>query len=166
MSTATIELKDWLEALTEVVRDYAGRSLRFDGTPAVSPMPQASANGQGGGETPPAAYVAILGERCSMHLGISSTMEGCRALVRALLGVRQRDPITDTEVVDGMSEILNIAAGKVKSRMVVRDGSLKLGLPIFVNGQVGIGESTERAAADVMIGPVPCRLLVYRRSRS
>lgn len=159
MSTATIELKDWLEALTEVVRDYAGRSLRFDGTPV------ASANGDGAGSVQPAAYVAILGERCSMHLGISASMDGCRALVRALLGMRQKDPITDTEVVDGMSEILNIAAGKVKSRMVVRDGSLKLGLPIFVQGQVGLGESTEKAAADVRIGPVPCRLLVYRRTR-
>jgi CheY-specific phosphatase CheX len=159
MSTATIELKDWLEALTEVVRDYAERSLRFDGTPAVS------SNGSGDGERRPAAYVAILGERCSMHLGISSSMDGCRALVRALLGMRQKDAIGDSEVVDGMSEILNIAAGKVKSRMVVRDGSLKLGLPIFVQGQVGLGESTERASADVMIGPVPCKLLVYRRTR-
>lgn len=159
MSTATIELKEWLEALTEVIRDYAGRSLRFDGTPAATAI-----NGNGA-EAQPAAYVAILGERCSMHLGISASMDGCRALVRALLGVRQKDPIADTEVVDGMSEILNIAAGKVKSRMVVRDGSLKLGLPIFVQGQVGMGESTERAAADVRIGPVPCRLLVYRRTR-
>lgn len=159
MSTATIELKDWLEALTEVVRDYAGRSLRFDGTPV------ASGNGDGAAAVQPAAYVAILGERCSMHLGISASMDGCRALVRALLGMRQKDPITDTEVVDGMSEILNIAAGKVKSRMVVRDGSLKLGLPIFVQGQVGLGESTEKATADVRIGPVPCRLLVYRRTR-
>lgn len=158
MSTATIELKDWLEALTEVVRDYAGRSLRFDGAPAAL-------GGAGEGETRPAAYVAILGERCSMHLGISSTMDGCRALVRALLGMRQKDAISDSEVVDGMSEILNIAAGKVKSRMVVRDGSLKLGLPIFVQGQVGLGESTERASIDVMIGPVPCKLLVYRRTR-
>ena len=158
MSTATIELKDWLEALTEVIRDYAGRSLRFDGAPA-------GPNGAGEGETRPAAYVAILGERCSMHLGISSSMDGCRALVRALLGMRQKDAISDSEVVDGMSEILNIAAGKVKSRMVVRDGSLKLGLPIFVQGQVGLGESTERASIDVMIGPVPCKLLVYRRTR-
>jgi hypothetical protein len=157
MSTATIELKDWLEALTEVIRDYAARSLRFDGTPAVS-------NGAAPGSEP-AAYVAILGERCSMHLGIATSMEGCRALVRALLGLRQKDPITDTEVVDGMSEILNIAAGKVKSRMVVRDGSLKLGLPIFVQGQVGLGESTEKATAEVRIGPVPCRLMVYRRTR-
>ncbi|HYJ31957.1 MAG TPA: chemotaxis protein CheX [Candidatus Binatia bacterium] len=157
MSTATIELKDWLEALTEVIRDYAARSLRFDGTPVVP-------NGASAGSEP-AAYVAILGERCSMHLGISTSMEGCRALVRALLGMRQKDPITDAEVVDGMSEILNIAAGKVKSRMVVRDGSLKLGLPIFVQGQVGLGESTEKATAEVPIGPVPCRLLVYRRVR-
>jgi len=158
MSTATIELKEWLEALKDVLRDYAGHSLRFDGPPV--------AQTGDGGDSRPAAYVAILGERSSLHLGVSTSMGGCRALVRALLGMRQRDPITDEVVVDGMSEILNIAAGKVKSRMVVRDGSLKLGLPMFVQGQVGYGESTERAAADVMLGPVPCQVLVYRRARS
>jgi len=158
MSIATIDLNDWLEALKDVIRDYAARSLRFDGPP--------QADNGAAADSAPAAYVAILGDRCSMHLGISATMGGCRALVRALLGMRQRDAITDAEVVDGMSEILNIAAGKVKSRMVVRDGSLKLGLPMFVQGQVGLGESTERAAADVLIGPVPCQLVVYRRSRS
>jgi hypothetical protein len=158
MSVAAIELNDWLDVLKDVVRDYAARSLRFDGPPL--------ADGARGGDPRPAAYVAILGDRCSMHLGLSTTMGGCRAIVRALLGMRQRDPITDAEVVDGMSEILNIAAGKVKSRMVVRDGSLKLGLPMFVQGQVGLGESTERASVDVMVGPVPCQLVVYRRSRA
>jgi hypothetical protein len=158
MSVATIELNDWLEALKDVIRDYAARSLRFDGPPQAE-------NGASA-DPRPAAYVAILGDRCSMHLGISATMGGCRSLVRALLGMRQKDEITDAEVVDGMSEILNIAAGKVKSRMVVRDGSLKLGLPMFVQGQVGLGEGTERAAADVLVGPVPCQLVVYRRSRS
>jgi CheY-specific phosphatase CheX len=154
-----IELNDWLEALREVVRDYAARSLRFDGAPQM----EAGAPASG---PKPAAYVAILGDRCSIHLGISSSMDGCRALARALLGRRQRDAIADAEVVDGMSEILNIVAGKVKSRMVARDGSLKLGLPLFVQGQVGMGEETERVSADVLLGPVPCQLLVFRRGRA
>jgi len=158
MSTTTIELKDWLETFQDVVRDYSA-ALRFDGTTLAE-------TGDAASDSRPAAYVSILGDRSSMHLGVSATMGGCKALVRALLGRRQRDPISEEEVVDGMSEILNIAAGKVKSRMVVRDGTLKLGLPMFVQGQVGYGESTERAAADVMIGPVPCRLLVFRRTRS
>ena len=159
MSIAMIGLNEWLEALREVVHDYAARSLRFDGAP------QAEAGAPAAG-VKPAAYVAILGDRCSMHLGISSSMDGCRALTRALLGMRQRDAISDAEVVDGMSEILNIVAGKVKSRMAARDGSLKLGLPLFVQGQVGMGDETERLSADVLVGPVPCQLLVFRRGRS
>ena len=114
-------------------------------------MPQPPANGNGA-ETPPAAYVAILGDRCSMHLGIASSMEAA-APSCARSSACASDPITDTEVVDGMSEILNIAAGKVKSRMVVRDGSLKLGLDLRSRAG-GHRRQPERASADVMIGPV------------
>ena len=63
---------------------------------------------------------------------------------------------------DAMSEILNILAGKVKSRLASRDGSLKLGLPIFLVGQIQMTANMERAAGEVEMGPVPCQLLVFR----
>ena len=61
-----------------------------------------------------------------------------------------------------MSEILNILAGKVKSRLSPRDGSLKLGLPIFLVGQIQVTANMDRAAGDVEMGPVSCQLLVFR----
>lgn len=157
MDTVTIELKEWLEALTEVTRDFAAGSLRFDGS--------ASADGPAILGPQPAAYIAILGETCSIHLGISTTASGCRMLVRALLGMRQKEEIAEKDVVDGLSEILNILAGKVKSRMSSRDRSLKLGLPMFILGQIQLSASMERASADVSVGPVPCQLLVFRNRR-
>ena len=63
---------------------------------------------------------------------------------------------------DAISEILNILAGKVKARLATRDGSLKLGLPIFLVGQIQVTANMDRAAGDVEMGPVLCQLLVYR----
>lgn len=157
MSATTIELSEWLECFRTVLSEFAPKHLRFDGgdPPARTSEPSS-----------PATYVAILGDGCSMYLGLSSSMEGCRVLSRALLGMRQRDDISDREVGDGMSEILNILAGKVKSRMSTRDKSLRLGLPMFVMGPVGHGDQTERCTADAKVGPVPCQLLVIRQQRA
>ncbi len=159
MSTATIDLQEWLTCLTDVANDLATNHLRFE-----SSTEQADATIGAG--VHPAVYVAILGSRNSMHLGLSATTAGCHALARAFLGLRGREDLTEREVIDGMSEILNILAGKVKSRMSTRDGSLKLGLPMFVAGTVGHGEGVERADHEVFLGPVPCRLHVFRQSRS
>jgi CheY-specific phosphatase CheX len=89
-------------------------------------------------------------------------MQGCRTLTRAFLGVREKDGISEKDVVDAMSEILNILAGKVKSRLASRDGSLRLGLPIFLVGQIQVTANMDRAVCGVDMGPVPCQLLVFR----
>lgn len=159
MSTTTIDLHEWLDTLSEVAQHYASNHLRFDRSAAAS---DATAPG-----TPrPAVYVSILGARSSMHLGLTTTPEGARTLARAFLGLRGPEAVGDHDVVDGLSEILNILAGKVKSRMSARDASLKLGLPMFVSGSVGHGEGTEKATVDVRLGPVPCQLQVFRQSRA
>ncbi len=161
MSTTTIELHEWLDILAQVARDYAAKHLRFergvDG--AAEPKPASPPAGR------PAVYVSILGTRSSMHLGLSTTPEGAHALARAFLGLRSRDALASRDVVDSLNEVLNIVAGKVKSRMSARDGSLKLGLPMFVSGAVGHGDGVEKASVDVMMGPVPCQLHVFRQSR-
>lgn len=159
MSATTIDLQEWLDCLARVTSEYATKHLRFDATAAA---PEAAR----GGVPRPAVYVAILGATSSMHLGLTTSQDGARILARAFLGLRGREEVADRDVVDGMSEILNILAGKVKSRMSARDGSLRLGLPMFVSGAVGHGDGTERAVADVTMGPVPCQLHVFRQNRS
>ena len=156
MSATTIDLQEWMDNLTQVAKEYAASHLRFEAgasSPATAPGPK------------PSVYVAILGDKSSMHLGLTTSADGARALARAFLGLRGKEEIADRDVVDGMSEILNILAGKVKSRMSVRDKSLRLGLPIFVAGAVGHGEGTEKAVVDVTMGPVPCQLHVFRQQR-
>lgn len=156
MSATTIDLQEWLDCLTQVANEYASKHLRFD---ASAPAP-AAANGPR-----LAVYVAILGDKSSMHLGLTTSPDGARVLTRAFMSLRGKDDVADRDVVDGMSEILNILAGKVKSRMSARDKSLRLGLPMFVSGAVGHGDGTERAVGDVTMGSVPCQLHVFRQQR-
>ena len=70
----------------------------------------------------------------------------------------------EKDVVDGVSEVMNIVAGKVKSHMAGRDGQLQLGLPMFVVHPIAGGSGMEVASADVTMGPVPVRLSIYRRA--
>ena len=157
MTVEGIGIQAWLAAFKESALDLATTSLRFDasvGTPLDCLC----------GE-PPSAYIAILSSRESIHLGVTTSLEGVRVLTRAMLRVRADRPIEDAEAVDGLSEILNIVAGKVKSRMTRTDGELLLGLPIFISGRTRPGAEMEHAEADVKLGPVPCRLTVHRRSR-
>ena len=154
MTTTAIGLDEWLTCFANAARDLAARSLRFDDSTAPDSGSRSSAR--------PAAYITVLGETTSMHLGIAASEEGCRALAQAFLGMRRKDSISDGDVVDGMSEILNILAGKVKSKLSGRDRTLRLGLPMFIVGQIQHRDNLERAAAEVMLGPVPCQLMVFR----
>lgn len=156
MKTAAIEAQEWLDSFTAVAKDFAAGSLRFDGaaTPTEVGPAKSGAN--------PGAYISVLSESNSMHLGLSASMQGCRTLTRAFLGIREKDGVSEKDVVDAMCEILNILAGKVKSRLAARDNSLKLGLPIFLVGQIQVTANMDRAADSVEMGPVPCQLLVFR----
>ena len=152
-TAATIDSNEWLACFADAARNFAAASLRFeDGVAPESTL----------GGSRPAAYITILGESTSVHLGIAASEEGCRTLARAFLGMRRKEEISESDVVDGLSEILNIVAGKVKSKLSGRDRTLRLGLPMFVVGQIQHRENMERASADVMLGPVPCQLLVFR----
>ncbi|HEY3216106.1 MAG TPA: chemotaxis protein CheX [Candidatus Eisenbacteria bacterium] len=152
----TIPLQQWLQVLQESTQEVARSGLRFDGTVPADAAAQAGR---------PGVYIAIFSESASLHVGLTTTPDGCRVLARSLLGLRESASLSDGEVVDAVSELVNIVAGKVKSRLAEHDSSLRLGLPLFVQGQIQVTELMERATADVRIGPVDCQLQVYRNPR-
>jgi hypothetical protein len=159
VAAKVIKIQEWLDCFKEATNDLAKSSLRFDGVPPrETPGKGEQAN--------PGTYIAIMTDSSSMHLGITSTPQGVRVLARGLLGLRQDQELSDQEAVDGVSEMMNIVAGKVKSKMASRDGTLQLGLPMFVQTPIQVNEQMERASADVTIGPVACQLLVFRNRRA
>ena len=152
-----IPLEEWLKTLRAASDELAKHSLRFDPQPAPATPEEA-------GE--PGAYIAILSPHNAVHLGLSASPARCRALARALLGLRHTEPLSEHDVVDGLSEVMNILAGKVKASMAGRDGQLHLGLPMFVANPIRSGADSESTSAPVRLGPVECTLRVYRRQRA
>jgi hypothetical protein len=164
-------MQEWMEIFRQATQEVVKTALRFEapakgqkgGRPAARGKPGAAAPDD---EPRPGAYIAILSEGASVHLGITASREGCRAMARSLLGLHPTQEVSDRETGDAVSELMNIIAGKVKSRISERDGTLQLGLPMFVEGRIQETGSMERQATDLEVGPVTCRLLVYRSKRS
>ena len=152
-----IPIEEWLTTLRDASNELAKHSLRFD------PQPPPAATEEPG---EPGAYIAVLSPHNAVHLGLSASPARCRALARALLGLRHSEPLTEHDVVDGLSEVMNILAGKVKASMAGRDGQLHLGLPMFVANPIRSGGDSESTSADARLGPVACTLRVYRRQRA
>jgi CheY-specific phosphatase CheX len=148
-----------MDCLQQSSVEIANQTLRFD----RDAVDRATPKGEGKG---PAAYIALLGEQTSVHLGIATSPDGCRAIARGLLGVRRTTELSDSEVMDGVNEVLNIVAGKVKSKMTAHDPTLRLGLPMFVLGEIRVTDGMEKASAMTRLGPVECELMVFRRKRA
>ena len=152
-----IPIEEWLDTLRAASDELAKHSLRFD------PQGAATAADEPG---EPGAYIAVLSPHNAVHLGLSATPARCRALARALLGMHHTEALSERDVVDGLSEVMNILAGKVKASMAGRDGQLHLGLPMFVANPIRASGDSESAAVPVRLGPVECTLRVYRRQRA
>ena len=152
-----IPIEAWLTSFRDAAGEVAKGSLRLGAEPVkreASPDPQ------------PGAYISLLSEEHSVHLGLSSSPDGCRALARGLLGIRPDQPIEDQEVADGVREVMNMVAGKVKSKMAARDGALQMGLPMFLASAAHPSPDGESAAAELQLGSVDCTLVVYRSKRA
>ena len=154
MKDDTIPMKEWLKAFQSAAGDLAEGSMRFD--------PRADLTDDG---SRPGAYIAILSEHNSVHLGLSASPAALRAVAHAMLSMRHEETLTERDVIDGVSEVINILAGKVKSQMAGRDGQLRLGLPMFIPSPIAAGPGMETATTELKLGPVSCRLSVYRRTR-
>jgi len=156
MESRVIPIQDWLDTFRGAAEDFARGSLRFDGKNAAS---------EDSGERP-GAYIAILSDTESVHLGLCLSPHDGHRLARALLGMSACEVLQENDMVDGVSEVMNIIAGKVKSRMAARGESLRLGLPMFIPRPITPTGDMQTASVEIALGPVPCRLTVYRRERT
>jgi hypothetical protein len=164
-----IGMQEWIEFFRQATQEVVSTALKFEAPAKESKAARPAARGKAAaapdGEPRPGAYIAILSEGSSVHLGITASREGCRAMARSLLGLHPTQDVSDQETGDAVSELMNIIAGKVKSRVSERDHTLQLGLPMFVQGRIQETGSMERQAAELEVGPVTCHLLVYRSKR-
>jgi len=153
-----IPLDEWVRQMEAVSGELSRSALKFETRRALK-LPASKKEGVG-------SYISVLSAFDSMHLGLVASSAGCRVLARGLLHAPSDEELSDSEVVDGVNELVNILAGKVKARMVGRDGTLRLGLPMFLTTPVRLTESMEVCEGVTEVGPVECRLLVFRNRRA
>lgn len=130
--SAKLSASQWLDAAVDATRETAIASLgsaevEVSGTHREVPV------GLMG------AYVPLMADDQSLHIGLVSSDEGCATMARALLGMEpddEEEELREDDMVDAVAEVVNILAGVMMRRMADRVSSFDLGLPIFVSGKV------------------------------
>jgi CheY-specific phosphatase CheX len=145
---------EFLEAFLASAHELATSALGFDASEELrryNSLPTSSES----------AYIAMVGERTSVQLGLTTNAEGCRLLARAILALGEDEgDLPPADVADAMGEISNILAGRIKTLVASTETSINLGIPIFLHGHLEVSEGTDIAAADMRLGPVPVTVLV------
>lgn len=154
MSESTT-LQEWLAAMIDASTELATVTLGFDGVTTVGTADDVADHSAG-------AYIGLVGETTTVQLAMCSTIDGCKQLARALLGMTEEDELADSDMADAMGEVMNIVAGTVKTRMDGRLPALKLGLPLFVTGRVYSVNQPETAVLNVDVGPIRAQLVAFR----
>lgn len=154
LTEVTVETS--LDALVDSANELAA-CLGFDGVTIVSHDEAVALPAWG-------SYVPLVGDSVSLQVGIAADEAARKGVTAALLGM-EADEVDPDDVVDAVGEAVNILAGLVKTRLVDAEPSLKLGLPMCVEGHVLVTPSFAQAVAHVELGPVPVSLVVLRHRK-
>ena len=149
---------EWLEAMVDAFEETATSMMGFEtvikGT-FYDSVPERWAG----------SWLALVGTGDQAQIGIAGDRPTCDGLARALLGFEPDEDMSDDDLVDAMSEIVNVVAGGLKTRIAERQPGLSLGLPVFFKGQPRLTPQLECAVAEVTLGEFVPSLLVLRPSK-
>jgi CheY-specific phosphatase CheX len=149
---------DWLQAVVDSSDEFATSMLGLSGAKIIEisgTLPQSES----------AAYIALVGEKTAIQVGLSATPDNSQLLAKALMGMEPEEEDLETaEVADAFSEIANILAGQVKTKMADAQDPVNLGLPMFIRGDLSIPENTEVSIAKATMGDIPVTLLVLKNN--
>lgn len=155
MTLTEVTVETSLDALVDAADELAA-CLGFDGVTLLGTEALALA--------PWGAYVPLVGDNVSLQVGLSAGEAARAGIAGALLGMAP-DEVDPADVVDAVGEAVNILAGQVKTRLVDVEPTLKLGLPMFVEGHILVTPSFAQAVAHVELGPVPVSLVAVRHRK-
>jgi CheY-specific phosphatase CheX len=107
------------------------------------------------------AFVQVVCPEGAVLLGITGTSEACDGIARRMLGMDPDEPIEESDANDAMGEIINIAAGTVKTKLSPQLGSIELGLPLFLSGRLRAVGHIAVELTEVRIGSREFSLIVF-----
>ena len=154
-SGATIDV--WMDASLEALRDVMVQACGMDGLDVVASADQMPPDLAG-------AFIPLAGERDSAQVGLAGDLDARQRVCGALMQMSPEEAaeLSTSDVVDAMGEIVNIAAGGIKSRLQPMLGALTMGLPLFINGRVEATERVETRVARVTTGGLELVVVVVR----
>jgi len=107
------------------------------------------------------AFVQVVCDEGPVLLGITGSSKACNGLAKLMLGMNDDDDIDEVDAYDAVGEIINIAAGGVKTRLTGTLGKIELGLPVFLSGRLRAVGHIAVESTQVKIGEHQCELLVF-----
>jgi CheY-specific phosphatase CheX len=150
----SLSTSEWMDALNGTMNEIASTALGLEGSAHVRTSACIPTGLEG-------AYLALVGEQDSIQIGLASSAEGCQILAKAMLGMEPGDEdLPAGDLADAVCEIVNILAGGVKGRVHGKVPPIKIGIPIFVHGNVQSSDRTVLAVAEVVVGRVPAALVL------
>ena len=154
----TVSGDQWLNAALESVKEVATGALCNDEFEVTGRRWRST--GHFG------AYIPLVTEEESLHVGVVASRSGCALLTRALLGMEpdEEDP-THADVADAVGEIANMVAGGMQRRMSELFPLSQLGLPIFIHGDIEPTPKMETLVARVQIGEISLEVVVLRQCK-
>jgi hypothetical protein len=148
---------DWLGAMVESTRELAAELLSCDVGDAANDV-KTQLEG---------ACIAIVGNDATVEMAIFSDESGCDELTRRFLAMEAHEPGPSPEVTrDALGEIVNILAGAVKTRMLMADAELRLGLPLCVRAPFGPVGECDHAEIGLRVGGALVQLNIWQRAHA
>lgn len=154
MGTECLEsASDWMKSLVGAMEETADKFL--DGTKLkVIALSK---------ELPPefsGAFLQLIAPSDPVLIGLIGPDITCYKLSKVLLGMEPNEDLGVSDMNDAMGELINVAAGGVKSRMGERSDSIQLGLPLFLDGRLRMGGNIGVEVITAQLGGNFCALLV------
>jgi len=157
VSTTVVELEHWLEAMRSAAEELVSVALAshtYEYVPGRNDIPWKQTIG---------AYVPIVANNFSVHLGLLSSPDGCHSIARSLLNRPEDEKVSEEDMADAIREVVNILGGMTKTRIEGDIPRSTLGLPIFINGHVQITREQEAGLQMIKIGSTTCYLIALRQ---
>ena len=109
------------------------------------------------------AFAPLVGQNATMQLGIMATPVGQEAVARVVLQMEPDEEIDHDCISDAMGELANCVVGQMKVAMRKVDPTLKIGLPVFIEGKVEDIGGAEQAVLKVQLNGVAVSLVVVAK---
>jgi Chemotaxis phosphatase CheX len=150
---SAIDAQAWLSAVVEAGRELAETTFAAEASEAI-PLAQVSHGTEG-------SLLPVSAGNESVQLAVLASLEGCRALTKALMQMEDEEEPSEEDIPDAVGEIVNIIGGIVQRSLDGSgSGAISLGLPVYIRGEVIPPFKAQTVAVRLHLGPAEAELVV------